>query len=70
MPSRCWLCLHCDVPEIVEMMRFVEEKSAIMHIDVMATEISAQLCASYPDEAELLTEDYIKQHVARHVVTP
>jgi hypothetical protein len=70
MPSNCWLCTHCDVAEVVEMMRFVEEKSAVMHIDVIATEISSSLQEAYPEQASMLTEEYIKQHVARHVVTP
>ena len=70
MPSDCWLCVHCDRPEIVEMMRFVEEKSPVMHIDVIATEISQCLRDSFPDDQDEMTEDLIKQHVARHVVTP
>ena len=70
MPSKCWLCVHCDVAEVVEMMRFVEEKSTIMHIDVLATEIATALQTAHPDAATELTEEHIKQHVARHVVTP
>ena len=70
MPSSCWLCTHCDVTGVVEMMRFVEEKSAVMHIDVIATEIAQSLQDAHPDQADLLTEEYIKEHLARHVVTP
>eukprot|EP00961_Rhodomonas_salina_P203881 2751162-Rhodomonas_salina.1 len=70
MPSRCWLCVHCDVQEVVDMMRFVEEKSAVMHIDVLTTEIASSLQDSYPDDKDDLTEEHIKQHIARHVVTP
>ncbi len=70
MPSQCWLCIHCDQADVVEMMRFVEEKSAVMHIDVLATEIATALREAHPDERANITEDLIKQHVARHVVTP
>ena len=70
MPSRCWLCQYCDRPEIVEMMRFVEEKSPVMHVDVIATEIVQCLRDAYPDNEDELTEDLVKQHLARHVVTP
>jgi hypothetical protein len=69
MPSQCWLCVHCDQADVVEMMRFVEEKSAVMHIDVLATEITAALRAAHPGETGIC-EELIKQHVARHVVTP
>jgi len=47
-----------------------QEKSAVMHIDVIATDIAIQLQKQYPDEASFLTEDDIKHHVSRHVVTP
>ena len=70
MPSECWLCVHCDRPEIVEMMCFIEEKSPVMHIDVIATEITQCLEEAYPDNKDEVTEELIKQHVARHVVTP
>lgn len=41
-----------------------------MHIDVIATDIAKQLQACYPEEASFLTEEDIKHHVSRHVVTP
>lgn len=50
------------------MMRFVEEKSPIMHIDVIVTEIAKSLHAAYPDACVM--EADIKEHIARHVVTP
>ena len=52
------------------MMRFVEDKSAVMHIDVLTTEIAASLQEAYPNDTDDLTEGHIKQHIARHVVTP
>ena len=70
MPSGCWLCTHCDTPAVVEMMRFVEDKSVVMHIDVIATEISASLRETFPEHAEALSEECVRQHIARHVVTP
>lgn len=39
LANQCWLCVHCDLEDVVEMMKFVEEKSPVMHIDVIAFEV-------------------------------
>jgi hypothetical protein len=65
----CWLCLHCDLNEVCEMMQFVEEKSPVMHIDAISNQVSAALRDTYPDEEDI-NETTVKNHICRHVVTP
>lgn len=65
----CWLCCHCDHELVIDLMKFVEEKSPVMHIDVICSQLSEALKEQFPDE-DVITDDEIKQHICRHVVTP
>lgn len=67
--KHCWLCVHCDLQEVSDMMNFVEEKSPVMHINVIAHQVCSVLKESYPEECDLC-EDMVKEHICRHVVTP
>jgi len=67
--THCWLCVHCDLDEVNDMMKFVEEKSPIMHIDVIADQVCEALAEKYPDDKNI-TDVMIKEHITRHVVTP
>lgn len=67
--KHCWLCVHCDVGEVCDMMKFVEEKSPVMHIDVIANQVAGALKDTYPDEEDI-DESVVKEHICRHVVTP
>lgn len=68
--NTCWLCVHCDLEEVVEMMTFVEEKSPIMHVDMISSQVCEALRDSFPDEKDHFTESLVKNHICRHVVTP
>lgn len=68
--ATCWLCTHCDLEDVVEMMNFVEEKSPVMHVDMISEQVCDALKESFPDSSDLFTSDLVSNHICRHVVTP
>jgi len=66
----CWLCLHCDLDEVVEMMNFVECKSPVMHVEMIASQVCDALKESFVGQESNFTEEMIINHICRHVVTP
>jgi len=68
--ATCWLCTHCDLEEVVEMMNFVEEKSPVMHVDMISEQVCDALKESFPAESDHFTSDLVSNHICRHVVTP
>lgn len=66
----CWLCVYCDTEEVIEMMKFVEEKSPIMHVDVICDQVSKAIMEAHSGGDCNVTDTDVREHIARHVVTP